>query len=302
MLYIVNQIKNSYICASKINQYHIIMHFKTSAILRSASKALLIAAIPFVMGSCTVSEPEAISGKGTSGRLQSISFLTQKIWYFNYDSQGRITEIGSPSSDLKITVSYDPLQLDIYEYEFTWSNDSESDRYMLVEHDTWSDITLNADGYITRCTSTERTYDRYSGSSQPTVDLGTTSFNYDSEGHLISTKVDDETSDIFTWENDCLTAYNNDEDEYVTYNYYDVENRTLQWTPFWGPTGPQSMTGLIGKAPSKMISSIITKNGGDDCDGKITFAYKFNSIGQISAMQMLEPEDNLTMTLTFSYK
>lgn len=276
------------------------MHLKTSAILRSASKALFIAAIPFVMGSCTVSEPEALSSKGSSGQLQSISLLAQKIWYFNYDQQGRITEIGSPSNDFKITVSYDPLQLDIYEYEFIWSDDSESEIYMLVEHDTWSDINLNADGYITRCTSTERTYDRYSGSSQPIVDPGVLHFSYDSEGHLISTRTDDDAPTTFIWEDGCLTTYNGD-DESVIYTYFDVENRPLQWNPFWGPTGPQSMTGLIGKAPSKMISSIVTKNG-VYCTDEMKFAYKFNSIGQISAMQMLEPEDNLTMTLTYSYK
>ena len=80
-------------------------------------KCLAAASLALTASSCTLSEPDSINGNGTSGQLQSISFMGQQAVYMKYDGQGRVTEVAMPFHDTKIKVSYNPLHMLIEEYD-----------------------------------------------------------------------------------------------------------------------------------------------------------------------------------------
>lgn len=276
-------------------------------------KGIAVACLPFAIASCTVSEPDAFKndGNGTSGRLESISLYYMQVFYMKYDGQGRVTEVAFPEGDMKILVSYNPLEIVTEEYDYYWNESAGKDEYLLSERTEWTNVSTNADGYVTGFTANETTYHRISGfdpytgeyreTLEPEYDTYSHTLRYDSEGHLIFiSDADNERDSYFTWRNGLLVSSNSTDEATYDYEYSDLDNATLQWTPFWGGLSLYQMTGLFGKAPSKMISKITeTESYGSTSVSR--FSYKLNSIGQISSMKYND-EYGETMTLTFNYK
>lgn len=267
---------------------------KTS--IKGVSKALLLGSLPLIAASCTVSEPDAIKGNGTSGRLESISFLTQKLYYFNYNSEGLITEVAAPFADIKIKIEYNgstPSKIIWQEYEDNY-------RYELVEEDVWDNIKIGPDGFITSFDATETSYEN---SNVIEVDRFHSLLAYDTNGHLTyMSDPDGKRPSRYIWEDGCLVSNNLTDEAQYTYEYSDLDNTTLAWTPMWGDAALLFSTGLFGKGPEKMISHVHYKDLEDYEEIDMNFAYKLNSAGQISAMKFNSSDEDMTMTLIYNYR
>ncbi len=272
-------------------------------------KCLAAASLALTASSCTLSEPDSINGNGTSGQLQSISFMGQQAVYMKYDGQGRVTEVAMPFHDTKIKVSYNPLHMLIEEYDSYEVGDEgyEYRRYSTLD---WKNIRTNAAGNITSADVTETIYhyDWYDPSTGQSVkeytevDNYSHNLRYDSEEHLISiSDAEQEKDSEYKWVDGCMVSGNNTNEEYFTCEYSDVPNVTGQWTPFWGAASLFQMTGLFGKAPEKMIRAIRSEDGYNTYQN-IYFSYKLNDKGQISVMKYNDSSDDITMSMVFTYK
>lgn len=275
------------------------MHANLKNLLGKYGKAALVCSLPLLAASCTVSEPDAFSGKGGGGTLESITFMNQRLFYFSYDAQGRLTEINSPFSDDKITISYNPLKMVMEEYEDVWYNGD--DKYMVKERTEWSNMQTNAAGYVTSFDATETVYD-YNGSGVTTrVDTYSMSARYDSSNHIIYMSDPDGVRPYtFKWKNGCLDSCVMSEDGEYIFGYSDIDNTTLAWTPMWGDPAIIFSTGLFGVGPEKMVRSVSYNDYGYYIS--MEFAYKLNSAGQISALKYCSSDEDLVMTLLYNYR
>jgi YD repeat-containing protein len=264
------------------------MHFYKHQATRGL-KYLMLATVPLLMGSCTLDEPKATvdeNGSVNYGRLSSITYLTAPILTFTYDSQNRITCIESNTSMMEsdedlLEISYDPLKIILTDYVDNG----------VAEVDTFTDITLNNQGYIT---SMKDHYMTSTGSEE----VKTMAFTYDSNGHLTGISNDGEQESRFTWENGCLMQWDND-GTIFTYAYDTLENTYSQWCP-WDGTSLLFMTNLLGKAPEKLISKTQIQDYYGSDAYETTYAYKLNSLGQISVMRYSYYGE--TVSYTFNYK
>lgn len=276
------------------------MHTNLKKLMSGGGKAALICFMPLLAASCTVSEPDALSGKGAGGKLESISFMNQRLFYFSYDAQGRLTELNSPFSDTRITVSYDPLKVVMEEYTDEWFDGMR--KYVVSERTVWSNMRTNPAGYVTSFDATETTYRYdYDGNVTTEVDNYSQTMRYDSDNHIVYiSDADGIKPSTFNWSNGCLTSCDmTDEGEY-TYEYSDVDNITLAWTPMWGDPALIFTTGLFGVGPEKMVSRV--SYGGYGYRDVMEFAYRLNSAGQISAMQYFSTDEDMVMTLLYNYR
>jgi hypothetical protein len=275
-------------------------------------KYLMLASLPLLMGSCTLDEPKATvdeNGSVSYGRLSSITYLTAPILSFTYDSQNRLTCIKSNNSltdsdEDVIEISYDPLTIKITDY-----TDYESyyggSQTVIDEVDTYTDITLNEQGYITSMTGHYTSYNYnqdYDGNVTTTEshDVELITLTYDSDSHLtdIVSHGSEGDSTYLTWKNGCLMSINDGESSF-NFEYDTMDNTYGQWCP-WDGTSRLFMTNLLGKAPVKLVSKTYEQDPDSSDSYEAIYAYKLNSLGQISVMRYSYWGE--TASYSFNYK
>ena len=278
------------------------MQFKLKSLMKTAGRSVMVALLPVMAVSCTLSEPDALSGNGSTGRLDSISFMNQSMYYFSYDNEGRMTEIASPYAEMKILIQYDPIVITMNDYTEDYDYETEKYTLRLSDQIVMKNVVTDANGNITAYDATEYRYDEYGNVISSETDTYHQTLQYDSNGHLIyMSDPDGQTPSRYVWDNGCLMSCNMTDEGGYTFEYSDIENKTKEWCPLWGDPATLFMTGLFGNGPDRMVSRVVY-NDGPYTDINLYFAYKLNTAGQISAIRYYDSFEDTTMTLFYDYK
>lgn len=224
-----------------------------------------------VFVACSDDDDDSSSGSAygseTAGQVTGTDGITYLVAsaddvYFDYDSDGTLVGIDAAElSDLYFEVSYAPFTIT---GTYGYSDDEEE----LNLSQTWSDIAVNSNGYITSMKLTEEeTYSDsyYDESGEGSLTL-TFSFSYDSDGHLTRVSASGSSSGketyegetwsfsgtfsasgSYTWNDNLLTevsytetskeqeggeTYTGTEEGTFAYDYTeDYPNATYQYTP-----------------------------------------------------------------------
>ena len=254
----------------------------------------LIGAVGMIASSCTIKESD--EPEVGSGRLESISSMTIPFLGITYDNSGRVTQISDAIMATKITVNYSANRLEWLEYN---SDDGET---TYIDYKTvWNNFETNSNGYITAANAVETDYER-NGSIRQEYAYRVL-FQYNANGNLTRfTIVDNEYGDEITnyeWRDGLLleTSY---DDGNVTYGYNNAPNNyNRQWVPWWGDPAQLALTGLLGVAPVKLISSArVNENYGYSETNY--FYYNLTDAGYIASMK-ISGYDFDGMVFNFSY-
>lgn len=262
----------------------------------------LLAATSLILGSCTIHERDKEPTEPGSARLKTITLYGSVMTSLSYDSNGRLTNIGDLMTASRLKISYSPLTM-VYE----GYHESYFDMATLTEKITWSNIKTNADGYIISADIHSEEYDFNDfGEDDIYIDNGASTYTYDSQGHLQKIEIlyTDGILEVtdFVWKDGLLTQMTLDEDYYQIYTYENaLPNINYQWIIYWGDLFYFS-SGLLGKAPSKYISTIQDFDHGYP-DNYADLHYQLNEAGYVSSLQMLEDMDGSEyVKFSFNYE
>ena len=267
----------------------------------------LMAALPLMLGSCTLSEPSAADGAADQYLLSSVSTFGIPVFKFSYDAQGRLVE-ATISNDATYTLEYsgnnripDSMMIEEYEEDEVW--DENKDEWKEVSYMssriTYSQIKGDeSTGRITSWAVHDESFN-YDGVNS-VVENYTTTFTYDAAGHLTRESDSDGEWSAYDWQGgDLVRGYDDDTtSETATIAYTDVENITGQWPlelEFFGPLGN---TGFFGTAPKHFPKSMTWHQSGNETDTKY-LAYSLQKNGLIHYVKYTE--DGETITETYNY-
>lgn len=199
----------------------------------------------------------------------SITAMGQTLFSFTYDSSNRLTSV--KSEDFKMTVSYSPFKVTM----------TDEDDYSTT---TLSDVSVNSQGYVTRAKVT----DKYDGET----DVYSSTFEYDSEGHLIKVNTDGDVT-TYSWSNGNLTTVSSEGYPVASFTYSDTPNTAQVTSPFWGDAFLLTMTNAFGKTVANFPATML------DYSEKITLAYELNPNGTIKTETLAY--DDISLKLTYNY-
>lgn len=258
----------------------------------------LMAGLALFLGSCTISDKNNEPTEPGSAKLKTISLYGTVMTSYSYDSNGRLTNIGDLMTGSRIKISYSPFTM-VYE----GYHDEYFDTATPTEKITWSNIQTNSDGYMISANLRSEEYNYDSWGNTEYIDEGVSTYTYDSEGHLLSIQNNFTDGDVevssFTWENGLLTRMILDEDDFQIFTYENaLPNVNYQWIPYWGDL-VYFCSGLMGKAPSKYISTIEDYYG-NQLENYVDYHYSLNEGGYVSQLQTLVDTDG-TEYIKFSF-
>lgn len=246
--------------------------------------------------SCTVDEPsEGEDGNPENYLLSSITTFGMPLMVFEYDDYNRPVSIKVEGA-LIYTFNYSgksnaPESIDAKFYD---TDDDEN--WYVDEHDVWTNIKLNKQGYIDSFDSEEK--------SEDGTDYAHRKLSYDADGHLtrIAEYYDgDPDIQYFDWQNGLLISWGEEEHQdhrqWWKAEYSDVDNTLGQWDPNNEFIGPLACTGLFGIAPRKFIKTAILYYNENPSE-IIQYSYSLNENGLIRSSKVKDEEDG---TLTFNY-
>lgn len=254
--------------------------------------------------SCTVSEQnDDISADSGQKQLESINAGVIPMMRFSYDTQNRITEIRT--EDQRVELSYNPLQIKIYEYEERYNDEKDNYEFYLSDVTELYNIKLNASGciesYDTRDTRYFQSYNYDIGEyiDNKETDEFSSIVSYNSDGYITAIRnSDDDGNAFFNWNGDRLISFTSDNENY-TYEYLDLSNPFKEWNPIISGHNMIFVSGLFGPAPSWQIESVSCRGDYETMIEK--YAYRTFDNGQISQMKYSD-EDAEVLTLTFKYR
>lgn len=267
-----------------------------------------IAAMALTLGSCTLSEPDPIKGSADSMRLKAVKTMGLDILKVEYDNSGRITLIAMEDQKIEFTYSgqgNDLASVTEYGYDEYYDYDTDKTNIYLSQQAVWTNIQQNSNGYITSYDYEDTEYIGTSDGSQDirSHETGHLTVGYDADGHMTShtdvytDSYGNQYSEVsyFNWGNGLLVSI---PDEYLYFEYSDVENQHLQWDPFIEVLGPIMISNYFGKAPSKFIKLMDVRD-----DHEIyQMSYSLLDNGLINQCRRFDPDEGYSSVMNFVYE
>ena len=260
--------------------------------------------------SCTLQDPDFTNKEAP--RLSSIKVFGSPMYTMTYNKEGKATQYTDYLVGQQITVSYNPLEMEMVTLDSWYDGEADKEVSYVSERIKMTDIVCNGQGYVVSFTGTATEYDQ--DGSVSSRDVTRDVFEYDADGHLLQVRSDEGESMRLVWKDGCLVqmteigSAGKNEDTVVHFECEGPENKWGQWVPWWPVLGGLQMTGMFGKAPSRLISRAWTFDSPDDGsdsfnDEAMTFYYRMNGFGQIASFQMFEDsgEEDLSLAFIFNY-
>lgn len=260
-----------------------------------------------VVASCSVDgdDKEVVTQDPDKMLLQSITstMLNQSFYKIEYDGQSR--PIAVQSVEGKLVLSYNPLSMvETTTDEYYDSNSSSYVGYVNSKIE-YTNVQLNADGYIATMDVTKTKYEvkknysyeanRYEYSIEISGTEGYTVRNtYSALGELEMAYVDNDNFTVYNWSNGLLTDITRrGEDGSTVIKYSGKKNVNRQWDPMTGIYGLFTATKLLGVAPARWIDRI------DDGGSVRQFSYTLNDVGLIEKSQYNTPDGNIALKYNY---
>lgn len=250
----------------------------------------LIASLGLSLGSCTLAEPEEVTGDPDSMQLAQVRCFGLKVIDIDRDAQGRITTINLTNEERfeldYVGTSTTPATIVITSWEEEYDDD---DRATLIvdEETTWTNIVVK-NGCI-------RSYDYSSTYRYDKPDNGTCHFVYNEKNQLVKETDTDGTVYDYVWKDDCLMRVVENGRDDTVFEYSEVENTTGQWDPMFAFKPMLNITGLFGRAP-KMFAKRVRESGDD-----VQTAYSLLPNGLINHLKMGEVDDEESITTVYNF-
>ncbi len=273
--------------------------------------ACCLAAASLTLASCTLGEPDNSDSAAEELQLSALTAYGLKMMTVSRDNLNRITEINYSGENIyTLTYSDDSdraTSIVSKQYDYIYDSDSDRDVRKLTESEEWTDIEYNTDGTIATYNYTETIVNAYDSQVLET-EKGRATYTY-VNGHptrqvwvgtILETNQASTDCINFIWEGDLMTGWtddpNEDNPEWVVFEYSDVDNIHRQWEPnaFFGPL---AITGIFGPAPSKFLKSEeVFSNGASD--EFYQYAYALLPNGLIDLAKFADRDGD---TLVFNY-
>lgn len=279
--------------------------------------SICLAGATLGLASCTLSEPDEVSGDAADLRFAGYTSYGVKLMAVSYDDNGRVTEI-KRGSDYTYTLSYIgsstvPSEIVCEEYASAYNSEEDKEVRYLSEQSSWTGIQPKNGKYLGKFNVVNTYYADYNASAETTY--GTMEFIYDAEGHITQEIIIETTGGItdtktrnFVWNNDGLLTEWRDGTgisykESAEYAYSDVENVRGQWDPNNNVFGPLTITGLLGNAPSRfMRSEKMFRSGSQTNFCQYAYVLMDNGLIKMAKMSGDDGDDDVALVFNFQYE
>lgn len=262
----------------------------------SKIKLAAIALPLLAMTACTLDDPDDSASIGSNSRLSSLTTGGLQLVRYEYDSQGRLTEIVNSYDDERLTISYSPFQMEILSYDYS---DDNGIRYV-SDRLTYTNAKFNTAGFITQCDMTEESY--FDATDEmPTTNSCTTYLSYTSKNQISrATYSDDPEYTIYEWDKNgdlvCIKDSDSDGSDDIKISYCGAQNIKGLWSYFFVANSLEFASAFFGVAPAYLPKSIVSD------EETIQNSFKISSDGYIQKERVYYPDEGFGMTISYHYK